>query len=593
MPSPLLTKFRQCHIRTRNFYDARIAAIAGFAFILSGIASIAILILEFGFYYPEDWSPVIRRTATLIVLYLIFYEILAFIFTHENHRVYLKGHKFEIAIVVAIIIQWLLREDIMRYFLIEGMTVDQAAILYLALNQIFLFLSNITRIIRRTHLSKMVTISPSMIFIISFLLVITVGWMLLMMPRSHRVPIRAIDALFTVVSAVSVTGLSSISVPETLTRTGQVVLLIVIQIGGLGLMTLTSFFALSLTGKSSVSNQLIMKDLLSEESMGSVRHLIRSIAMITIWIEGMGALLLFLTDPQVYPSYADRFFYSIFHSISAFCNAGFSIYPQGLVGINSAAYLFVIMGLIVFGGFGFPILREIRQKLRALLDPGTRFSVSVKINLTMHAILISSGTLFYLLIESNYTLKDLSEAQAGLHSLFYSVTLRTAGFNTLPIEQMSVAMLTLSLFFMWIGASPASTGGGIKTSTFAIVFLHMINFARGRERLEIFHRTIAPISISRAFSTVLLSLTAIFATVFLLTLTESFRFEDLLYECVSAFGTVGLSRGITSGLSDPGKLAICLLMLTGRIGLLTFVIALIPKSPTLSYRYPDEYVIVG
>lgn len=183
--------------------------------------------------------------------------------------------------------------------------------------------------------------------------------------------------------------------------------------------------------------------------------------------------------------------------------------------------------------------------------------------------------------------------QKVLHSLFYAVTLRTAGFNTVPIGELGLTMAFLSCFFMWVGASPMSTGGGIKTSTLSLSFLHIVGQLTGKSEVEVFSRTVAESSVSRAFSTIVLSFFAIFGGIFALTLLEDAPFIDLVFEAVSAFGTVGLSRGVTSALSTPGKLVLCILMLVGRVGIMTALVALTPAARTVSYRFPREYVAVG
>lgn len=581
------------YIFTRNGYDRFFRTPLRILFFISGIISTAILVIEFGFHYPEPWKHTLQLIASGLIFYLIAHEFLSLIFTHKSHLDYVKTHRFQLFLIGIILIQWLFKKNILHHFLIEGISPQESALLYLAISQILLLLTNLISLIAHTHFSRVTKITPSIIFISSFALVIVIGWLLLMLPRSQKVPVSALDTLFTVVSAVSVTGLSTLSISDSFTRVGQVIVLAIIQIGGLGLMTLTSFFAYFLTGRVSVSNQIIMQDLLSEESIGNVRHLVKSIAMITFSIELAGALYLYFTDPLDYPSDASRFFHALFHSVSAFCNAGFSIFPSGMEQMPSHSYLSGVMTLIVLGGVGFPVLNEIRHKLSFSTKRYQRFTISVKLNLLIHISLIVVGFLFYFLFESRHTLQSLPLEDSLFHSLFYSITMRTAGFNTLPIGGISPGMLSLSLFFMWIGAAPASTGGGIKTSTFGVVLLHILNFARGRNRLEIFSRTIATESITRAFATIFLSIALIFVGITILLVTESFRFEDIIFEVISAFGTVGLSRGITPDLSSIGKLVICFVMLTGRIGMLTFVVALIPKKDYANYRYPTEYVIVG
>ena len=582
------------YIELRSFYDSHLRQILRKLFAAAGIVSIAVLLLEYGFYYPEEWAGSLKLTAAAAVYYLIGYEFVSLLFSHETFTEHVRSHIIETFIVLAVIIQWSFKKNILDFLLIENMSTDDTALFYLSISQIFLIFSNLTRLIRNTQYSSVMKVNPSMVFVISFLIVITAGFFLLSMPKSVRHDISAVDLLFTAVSATSVTGLSTLSISDSFTRTGQVIILILIQIGGLGLMTLTSFFSFFLTGRTSVTNQLLMKDLLSEDSLVRVKNLIAAIALITFSIEAAGAAYLYFTLPPLNYSASERFFYSVFHSISAFCNAGFSLYPSNFVDMyTERTYLSGIMILIVLGGLGFPVLNQIGKIAASPRRHHKRLSVTVRVVLYTGLILYTVSFFSYMILERNHSLENVNLTDSIFDSLFYSVTMRTAGFNIHPAQTIGIPMAFVSLLFMWIGASPGSTGGGIKTTTFAISVLHTINQIRGKESLTIFNKEIAPESISRAFTTLLLSFFVIFSGIFFLILAEDFHLMDIVFEVVSAFGTVGLSRGITPDLSGISKIALCVVMLAGRMGIFTVLAALLPKAKPLAYRYPSEYIMVG
>jgi Trk-type K+ transport system membrane component len=295
-------------------------------------------------------------------------------------------------------------------------------------------------------------------------------------------------------------------------------------------------------------------------------------------------------------SFFERVFSSLFHSISAFCNAGFSLFPNGLAETyfkSAKVYLVIIMILITLGGMGFPVVTEISKKIFSVDTRLVKLSILSKFVLLISFIFLLMGSIAYFILEQKYSLKNLTLFNQIFHSVFYSVTTRTAGFNTLSISSMGVPMVFVSFLLMWVGASPNSTGGGIKTSTFAVSILSILGMIKGKDRLEIFKREISPSSVTRASATIVLSLFVIFIAIFSIVLVESFSFLDICYEVVSAYGTVGLTRGITPLLSTPSKIVIAIVMFMGRVGVLTILIAFTPKSKDYKHRYPMEYVVVG
>ena len=569
-------------------------------FAFCGLASIITLTLELGFYYPADWVKNIKFINNFIINYFILYEIITFLFYYEKIYEYWYERKPEGLITSIVVLQKIFSKDII--FFLETMELgeldtDTASLAFLAINQTFFIFSNLISFIRSTKIYSLKKLNPSFMFFASFAAIIFLGVIFLFLPKMHSTSLSFVDILFTVISATCVTGLSTIDISQALSFRGQFVLMILIQVGGLGLITLTSFFSIFLAGQVSVTETLMMKDLLSEDALGKVKKLILGIAFQTFIIEFLGAIYLFFTFPDnLELGFLEKIFFCIFHSISAFCNAGFSLVSDGFGNKhiwNEKSFLSGIMFLIVLGGLGFGTIQDIYKKIINYGINYYRVSVSTRLILIVSILLLILGFWNYFLLEQNYTLKNLSLEDQIFHSLFYSITTRTAGFNTLDLSQMGTPIVFFSLFLMWVGASPNSTGGGIKTTTVAVSFLQIFAFIRGKDKLEIFNRTIALGSIRRASITIVLSLFVIFAAIFVLVIVEPFPFLDICFEVVSAYGTVGLTRGITPQLSSISKLCICFVMFAGRVGILTILIAMIPKKVTHRYDFPSEYVLVG
>ncbi|TGK32634.1 portal protein [Leptospira gomenensis] len=562
-----------------------------------GVLSLALLVLIYGFYYPHEWTHWIRMLVNGLVVSLVVYEALSFFFAIGKFKEYLGAHKVEALVVFLLVFQEIISREIYEILTFNSLSGEDASLAFLSLSQIFLLFSNFSRLIRKTDLLNYRQISPSLVIAGSFATLILLGTLALSLPKAQTGTIPLIDVFFTVVSAVCVTGLSTIDVTSQLTGTGQTILMVLIQIGGLGLMTLTVFFAIFLAGQVSVTNKLLIKDLFSQESVGRAASVLKQVAVQTFVIEALGALLLFLSYPKtIQTDLKGRIFGSLFHSVSSFCNAGFSVFPGGFENewiVEQKFFLSIVMILIVFGGLGFPTVHHLIGLVFGKGGSPKRMELEARLILNVSAFLILFGAAACYFLESQYSLSDRGESDRLFHSLFYSVSTRTAGFNTFNISKMGIPMVFVSLFLMWVGASPNSTGGGIKTTTLAVGGLHLFGHIRGKDEVEIFGRRISQGSVSRASAGVLVSLFLIFFGIFILTCTERFEFIDLCYETVSAFGTAGLSRGITPSLTSYGKLTICFMMFCGRVGILTILIAFVPKEKKSGLRYPEQSIIVG
>lgn len=454
--------------------------------------------------------------------------------------------------------------------------------------------------------------NPALIFSGSFFALILAGSFLLILPRATYSGISYTNALFTSTSAVCVTGLVVVDTGTYFTRFGQVIIMTLIQLGGIGIMTFTSFFAYFFKGKSSYQNLILLGNLTNVNKMSEVFGTLKKVIIFTLLIEAFGIGLIYLNLSDCMTADEPRkLFFSVFHSISAFCNAGFSTLSDSFYDIrfryNYLIHL-VIASLFIIGGLGFPVvlnffaflkyifIRHIFRwnRKREVIFKAHVINLNTRLVVYTTLILIGLGTLSFFVLEYNNTLAEHQGAGKILTAFFGAVTPRTAGFNTVETGSLYVTTMILLIGLMWIGASPASTGGGIKTSTFALAVLNVISQAKGRNRVEIFRREIPELSLNRAFTFMVLSVVIIGIAVFSLSITEPDKaFADILFETFSAFGTVGLSRGITNDLSVPGRYIIMLAMFIGRVGTLTLLVAFLRKTRSVIYQYPHEEILIN
>ncbi|HQC31833.1 MAG TPA: potassium transporter TrkG, partial [Candidatus Cloacimonas sp.] len=364
------------------------------------------------------------------------------------------------------------------------------------------------------------------------------------------------------------------------------------QIGGLGIMTISTAFALMLGQRISLNVQTLMHKVVGETPVIDVMKLLRATVLVTVIIEFMGAIFLFSGFAKIMPV-AKAIYYALFHSVSAFCNAGFSLWTNNLSGfVDSPLVNLSITFLIILGGLGFAVLIDLYHYFFAS-GSIKRLTLHSKIVLTTTAILIVTGFLGLYIGEYNNSMKGFTVARRVLSSWFQSVTARTAGFNTIDIGLYSSASVLLTVILMFIGASPGSTGGGIKTTTFSVLMLSVLSMLSGKNDLVVFKRKI-PLSNAREATTlVTLALAIILTIIFILMLIEPFPFEKILFEAFSAFGTVGLSMGITSQLSYAGKMLITLLMYIGRVGPLTLIYAISIRKRQPDFSFAEETISIG
>ncbi len=472
-----------------------------------------------------------------------------------------------------------------------------------------LFILEISRI-RLDFLMRI--FNPAQLFIVSFGFIIVSGALLLMMPLSTNLPITFTDAFFTSTSAVCVTGLTVVNTATHFTTLGKLIIISLIQIGGIGVMTITSFFGFFFKETSSFREQMIIRDYLSEDSISGILKALIKVIGITFTIELAGAAIIFFSlHTDGLGSIAADLRFSLFHSVSAFCNAGFSTLTDNLydVRIRDNYHLqYSIANLIVLGGLGFPVFLNIYNYIKAQIVWLTEYikcrkpyvhrvgmiTFNTKIVLIATAVLLFFGTISFFLLENNTTQKDVGIGGKIAMSYFLSVTPRTAGFNTVNMEAITKSSVLIIIFLMWVGASPVSTGGGIKTSTFTIAILNTIRIIRGKNHIEILHREIHEYSVNKAFTIIFISLMIIGAGSFSIFLIDGTHgLLRIVFECFSAFGTVGLSLNLTPLLSSGSKWILIMLMFVGRMGIMTLLLSLAQStSGNMVYRYPKENLII-
>ncbi len=455
-------------------------------------------------------------------------------------------------------------------------------------------------------------LSPTLIFVSSFMIVIFTGAVLLMLPNAANKEITFLDALFTATSATTVTGLAVLDTQKDYTVFGQTIILVLIQIGGLGMMTFTSFFGLFFKGESSFQNTLLVKDYVGAENSNEAFKFVVKIVVFTLAIELIGFLFLYFFTGTGLVRGEERFFFALFHSISAFCNAGFSTLSSGLydAGLrHNYGFQLVIAGLIIAGGIGFPIMFNVYAYLKHFVQKKIRLwfykekfiNKAWVINLNTATvfytttILLIAGTVLFYVFEKDRTMVEHTTVWGKFVTAFFGgVTPRTAGFNTVDMGALAAPTLLITMLLMWIGGSPASTAGGIKTTSFAVAFLNIFSLSKGKNRIDVARRTIPEASINKAFAVIMLSFIVIGAGSFLLMIFEPEKnFLHLSFEVFSAYCTVGLSVNLTSSLSDSSRIVLIIVMFLGRVGTLNLLISLMRQVVIVPYSYPKESIMTS
>lgn len=519
---------------------------------------------------------------------------------------FVREHRVEVLLSVALILEGIYGDNVSRWLrsYVPSISASGLTLVFLALNQLVIVGVLALKILRHIPLLQSKTLNPGMVMVMGFAFMIFVGTLLLKSPHATQKGIGWVDALFISTSAVCVTGLSSIDISTTLTLNGQWMLLGLIQAGGLGVMTLTYFFAYFLSGDMTLRSRIGLQDMLSEDNLTQIGTVLALMIGFTALVEISGAMMLHAALRSAATPLEGLVFFSIFHSVSAFCNAGFSTLGQGLADPRvswNTGLLSVIMSLIVLGGLGFPVVKNlwdwvmsrIRIRIRLTTQRPIRLTVNSRIVLLTTFLLLVLGAIFIWL--SEFALgQGTSNGNSLFTAFFHSVTARTAGFNITPVSKLMPASAVIVILLMFAGGSPASTAGGIKTSTLAVAFLSLKRVLLGRKEIEAFGRRFSDELANRALAIILVA--AIFlaiASVALCMLHPELSAMDLLFEATSALGTVGLSRDITPLLKPSAKLVLVLTMFIGRVGVLTFVISFLPRPTPPTFRFPETNIVIN
>lgn len=578
----------------------RFIRICRFCFNLTLIIFFAAFIFFIGFSHNEETILRLRSIFRILLLIMFFSKFLPEILHFRKKTILsyaLKIIVFLFSFGVILSASGVVNPTKTFWTYFSGDTAVITAIFLIAFSGI----SNLTRYI------SAIKIPPALLFSSSFFLIILIGSGLLMMPKAHTLPLTFLDSLFTSVSAVCVTGLIVVDTATFFTPLGKIIIICLIQIGGLGIMAFTGFFSFIFASSSTFRDKLLLKEIFSSKSLGDMFKLLTKVILWTFLTEITGALLIYLS---LDPDSANKVFFSIFHAISAFCNAGFSTLSDGLysTGVrNNYSIQITIALLIILGGIGFPVLLKVYSFFRRIIAVVIRkvrmkhislahkqMSISGRIAVFMTLLLIVSGTLLYFVFESGNSLNGMDTPKKIMISFFGSVSSRTAGFNVTDISLWGYPTVFVMIFLMWIGASPGSTGGGIKTTAFAIAFRSAYNTIKERQYLTIGNREISSNTIIRVFAIIFLSILVIMVGFFCLLLSEPGKNPvHLLFECVSAFSTVGLSLANTSSFSQTGKIVVMLLMFIGRVGPLTLFTGFLVSYHKKYSRYPEIDIVIN
>lgn len=559
------------------------------------------IVFDFGYDFEENYnSPHVLGLVFLSVLLLAFNAFKYFTYKYEsNKKVALVNFIIlTVMFVISSFIAFYNKDFSWSYILQKIKPILEGGL-------IFYFLLRLMILVRHIY---DIYFNPAIVFVGSFMILALSGAFLLMMPSATPNGISFTNAIFTATSAVCVTGLAVVDTAKDFTLIGQSIILVLIQLGGIGILTFTSFFAFFFRGGSTFKEGLNTKDFIAHEGLKDVFRAALNVVIFTLGVELVGAVFIYssIIDNM---NINNKVFFSVFHSISAFCNAGFSIFSNGLYdsSIRFQYYFqWIIMILIIFGGLGHNIVFNFYQYLKTyvielfdkkIIHKRVRIiTLNTRIVIYTTLILLFSGWIFLFISEYNNTMIEHTTLFGKVtNAAFSSVTPRTAGFNVVDYSKMTVPSLLFVIFLMWIGGSPASTAGGVKTSTFAIATLNILAIAQGKNRIQLFGRRIDAESTLRAFAILCISLIVIGVAIMALLIFEP-KDTPLLtvaFECFSAYSTVGLSLNFTPTLTEPSKYVLIAVMFIGRIGMLNLMIGLLRQMNHQFYEYPKENILIN
>lgn len=573
---------------------------------INSLLLLAALIHDIGFNPFRSHDLLTEQSVTYLLLSITILLALRFISGWTESKI-VRAHLYSLVMVIlSAYLYNLLREVRTTDDLLSTSFLWKKLSVYAGIT--FLFVTEASTVLRFVYRRSL---NASFLFVASFAFLILAGSLLLMLPKATVQGIRPVDALFTSASAVCVTGLIVVDTATTFTTVGKTIILILIQIGGLGIMTFTTLLTYLAAGSVSYQSQLALRSMLYSKKMNNVIQLVSRIVIVTIFFEFIGVLLIqWSVGNSLSDSTLEQLFFAVFHSVSAFCNAGFSTLSNGLYEMPLRFNYFLqlaIAGLVILGGIGFPILFnffsfiriKITNAIKKMLGEPIKetftnvISINSRLAVVTSFILLATGFISYLAFEQANTLSQHPSYWGKIVTSFFgAVTPRTAGFNTVDLAAMSLPTVMIYLLMMWIGASPGSTGGGIKTTTAAVSVLNLASIVRGKNRTEVFRTQISEHSINTAFAVMMVSLLIIGVTVLLIAMNDGDKgILRIAFEAFSAFSTVGLTLGITPALTDTSKIALIAVMFIGRVGALTVLMAFVHQAKSQFYRYPTEEII--
>jgi potassium uptake TrkH family protein len=599
-----MIKFQQFNINLKRRLiekEQLVSRILGISSVVIALATLASLFYYHGYYISKKQEFLIHLfTLGSLTFFVLKYLFLCF--SAENRVVYIRKHIVEgifLLVFVLYFVAILLLNNSVDVF--GDQPFHSYYVLFLQLYFLIISLLELTH--ANDFLSK-IQITPPGLMIFSFLLLITLGTFLLKMPRMTHSGISFVDALFTSTSASCVTGLTVLHTGADFTFRGQFIIMLLMQLGGISILAFATFFAAFFaSSRMGVRQQHLLKDFFSTTTITDSISMLREIVLATILIETIGVVSLYLYwhSTGLFAHNSETLFYSFFHAISAFTNAGFCLWDENFMHealLNSYFPQTVVICLVLIGGMGFIFLHDVfspGQIRERRLHKWKRLTPSTKIVLYTTLVIIIFGTTVFYFLERRYSLVNISGfGRSVFASLFQMVNTRSAGFNTLNVSALSVPALLLVMVIMFIGASPGSTGGGIKTTTAFVIFKSVAATIRGKNSIEFQKKTIPFEIVDKAYSIVVMSILIIMLSVFTLSLVEpNFSFITLLFESVSAFSICGLSLGCTPELSEYGKIVLIVNMYIGRIGTLSIAFALARRVKQAQHQYPNTYFMVG
>ncbi len=571
----------------------------------------ASFVLLFGGFEKDLLPEVVLYTIQVLLLFIFVVEKIIRFFNSSSKLDFWRTNWFEIPLLIMLGVIAIGAGRWFAHTKAEAVEVRHFAV------GIYLVIQVVAKLCRTSVNLAASGKNPTQTLIASFLVLIISGAGLLMLPRASTGDnMSFVDALFTATSATCVTGLIVKDTGQDFSLMGQIVILTLIQLGGLGIVVFGAVFALLLGQALSLRESVAMQDLLSTRTLSRIGNMIAFIFIGTVFIEAIGAIILlgmWNNVPGRVINIQEQWFYSIFHSISSFCNAGFSLFSKSFTEYNRCWQVYlVVCPLIILGGLGFSVLYDLVntatdrvkrvlkklffKKYRLSMETPKRLRLQTKIVLSISACLIVLGMLAIIMFERYASQSNTDYRNDILGAFFQSVTARTAGFNTVDISSLSASSKFILILLMFIGGSPGSTAGGIKTVTLAVVIMTAVAALRKRQEVEMFKRSVRIVVVGRAVTVTLLFVAVLFIVTLTLSITENsngFTMSEIMFEAGSALGTVGLTTGITPSLTTAGKLIIIATMLIGRLGPLTLLAALTFNIKPARYNYPDEAVIVG